>query len=259
MIATYVKIVAAIIMFAWPVKPEYDLNPGQFGNSVAVASSPETSIPAQPAQPVQSMAKTRRTAGTDGEKSKPAAQARLAKQVAPNSGEMPRAKTTDLQPAGKTAAESNMARSNNAVSSPAGVAATDSDSSARTTQQQVMAATAVVEQMTAATVVDIDDLVVIVMASPEIKSVSDLTDKNVAIDVEQIGFNANVRTAMAAAGATAVQLSVDQTKAIDRLISGEVPAAVLSLASPEAAQGFPEVAGFKIFRIPVSPGSPRRG
>jgi hypothetical protein len=64
---------------------------------------------------------------------------------------------------------------------------------------------------------------------------------------------------MAAAGATAVQLSVDQTKAIDRLIRGEVPAAVLSLASPEAAEGFPEVAGFKIFRIPVSPRPPRRG
>jgi hypothetical protein len=253
MIATYIKIVAAIIMFAQLVNPEYDLDLGQVGNSVAAASAPETSTPAQ------SVAKPRRTAGADGEKSKPAAPARSAKQAAPNSSELPRAKTADLQPAGKAAADSGMTRSYNAVSPPTGVAAADSGSSARTTQQQVMAATALAEQMTAATVVDIDDLVVIVMASPEIKSVSDLADKNVAIDVEQAGFNADVRSAMAAAGANAVQLSVDQTKAIDRLISGEVPAAVLSLASPEAAEGFPDVAGFKIFRIPFSPRPARRG
>jgi hypothetical protein len=253
MIATYIKIVAAIIMFAWPVEAEHDLDPGQVENSVAVASSPVTPIPAQ------NVTKTRRTAGIAGEKSKAAAQARLAKQAMPNSSEMRRAKTPDPQPAGKAAADSNTMRSYDTVSSPTGAAAADSGSSARTTQQQVMAATAVVEQMTAATVVDIDDLVVIVMAGPEIKSVSDLANKNVAIDVEQIGFNASVRIAMAAAGATGVQLRVDQTKAIDRLIDGEVPAAVLSLASPEAAEGFPEVAGFKIFRIPVSPRSPRRG
>jgi hypothetical protein len=30
-----------------------------------------------------------------------------------------------------------------------------------------------------------------------------------------------------------------------------VPAAVLALVSAEAAEGFPEVAGFKIFRIPL--------
>jgi hypothetical protein len=32
-----------------------------------------------------------------------------------------------------------------------------------------------------------------------------------------------------------------------------VPAAVLTLVSPEAAEGFPEIAGFKIFRIPLWP------
>jgi hypothetical protein len=48
-------------------------------------------------------------------------------------------------------------------------------------------------------------------------------------------------------------LSEGQPMAIDRLIGGEVPAAVLTLASPEAAEGFPEIAGFKIFRIRLSP------
>jgi hypothetical protein len=57
---------------------------------------------------------------------------------------------------------------------------------------------------------------------------------------------------MAAAGAAEVELTVSRTKAIDRVIGGEVPASVLTLASPEAAEGFPEIAGFKIFRIPLS-------
>jgi hypothetical protein len=37
------------------------------------------------------------------------------------------------------------------------------------------------------------------------------------------------------------------------LIDGEVPAAVLTLVSPEAAEAFPDIAGFRIFRIPLSP------
>ena len=63
-----------------------------------------------------------------------------------------------------------------------------------------------------------------------------------------------VRTAIAAAGAARIQLSAGQPKAIDRLIRGEVPAAVLTLLYPET--GFPEFAGFKIFRIPLGPSSP---
>jgi TRAP-type uncharacterized transport system substrate-binding protein len=97
------------------------------------------------------------------------------------------------------------------------------------------------------------DLVVLVMARPEIESVSDLADKNVAIDARQTESNNNVRTAIVAAGATEVQLSDSQRKAVDRLINGEVPAAVLTLVSPEAAEWFPDIAGFKIFSIPLSP------
>ena len=56
-------------------------------------------------------------------------------------------------------------------------------------------------------------------------------------------------------GAAEVKLSGGQTKAINRLISGEVPGGVLTLVSPEAAEGFPEIASFKIFRITLSPRS----
>ena len=51
-----------------------------------------------------------------------------------------------------------------------------------------------------------DNLVALVMARPEIKSVSDLTRKDVAIQDEQSASSASIRTAIAAAGAVEVQL-----------------------------------------------------
>jgi hypothetical protein len=36
------------------------------------------------------------------------------------------------------------------------------------------------------------------------------------------------------------------------LIRGEVPAAVLTLASPQAAEWFPDIAGFRTFRVPLA-------
>jgi len=223
--------------------------------------------------------------------------------AAPESIEMPQAKPADVQPAAKTAADSDSAQAKIVESNPASEAAAGSDatpekiadsssagdaagSNTSAIQEQVTAATAVARQMTVATVVpeaeprandtnrsdraetamlgdaektgstppnDTDLLVAVLMARPEITSVSDLTNKDIAIDGGEAVSNGSVRTAIAAAGATEVQLSEAQTRAIDRLISGDVPAAVLALVSPEAAEGFPEIAGFKIFRIPLSP------
>jgi hypothetical protein len=180
------------------------------------------------------------------------------------------------------AADSDTTRAGIADSHPRGGAIANSNT--RTIQEQVVANTAVAEQATAAKPVpapeqkanntdrsghaetvlrgdaektaaaspnNTDHLVALLIARPEIKSVSDLTSKIVAIDDRHSASNDRVRTAIAAAGATEVQLSGGQTKAINRLISGEVPAAVLALVSAEAAEGFPEVAGFKIFRIPL--------
>jgi hypothetical protein len=98
-----------------------------------------------------------------------------------------------------------------------------------------------------------DDLVALMMARPEIKSVSDLTGKEVAIECQQSETGTSIRTAIAAAGAVEVQLNQGHTKAIDRLIAGEVPAAILTLVSPEAAEWFPDITGYRIFRIPLSP------
>src|SRR5712664_3025388 len=176
-----------------------------------------------------------------------------------------------LETAGNAAA-SGSASAKIPDSRPAGDAAANSN--ARTILEQVAAATALAEHVTAAAAVaapeqkvntaektaaappnDTDPLVALLMARPEIKSVSDLASKNIAIDDRQSASSDSVRTAIAAAGAGEVQLSEGQTKAISRLISGEVPAAVLTLVSPEAAEWFPDIAGFKIFRLPLSPRS----
>jgi hypothetical protein len=102
---------------------------------------------------------------------------------------------------------------------------------------------------------DTDRLVAVLMVRPEIKSVSDLAGKTVAIDDRYSASNGTVRTAIVAAGAPEVQLSEGQTTAINRLIDGEVPAAVLALVSPGVAEGYPAIAGFKTFHIPLSPRS----
>jgi ABC-type phosphate/phosphonate transport system substrate-binding protein len=213
-----------------------------------------------------------------GKRLKPAAHARIARQAISFHREMPRAKVATWQPADNAVAKSDVPPDK------AGPAA--SSSPGTRTQEQLAAATALTDHGTAAAMaqapehksnnagrsngseaVPLSDaektasappnnaynLVALLMARPEIKSVSDLTNKTIAIDDRQSASNDRVRTAIAAAGATEVQLSNGQTRAIYRLISGEVPAAVLTSAYPEAAEWFPEIAGFKIFRIPLSP------
>ena len=59
----------------------------------------------------------------------------------------------------------------------------------------------------------------------------------------------DILVAFVVAGALPDQFSAGQTTAINRLLSGEVPAAVLALVSPDAAEGFPDVAGFKVFQF----------
>jgi hypothetical protein len=97
---------------------------------------------------------------------------------------------------------------------------------------------------------DPDNLVALVLAGPEINSLSDLNNKNIAITEKQSASSGRVSAALMAAGAAEVQFSEVKSSAIDRLISGEVPAAVV-LASREVANLFPEVEGFRTFRVPL--------
>jgi hypothetical protein len=196
----------------------------------------------------------------------------------------PRSSTIRSESAGRVTVDSPTARANMGYSHLKG--GTTVESRTRTLQEQVAAATAVAEQVTAATAAmeqnaddasrsdrsqtvppggagkttsaspnNTDHLVALLMARPEVKSVSDLANMTIAIDDRHSASNGGIWIAIVAAGAINVQLSDDQTKAIDRVIGGEVPAAVVALVSADAAEWFPEIAGFKIFRIPLSPRS----
>ena len=99
---------------------------------------------------------------------------------------------------------------------------------------------------------DTGNWVAVLIARPEIEAVSDLAGKDVAIEDQQSALGASISAAIMAAGAADVRLSGENMKAIDRLIRGEVPAAVLTLVSAEAAAWFPEIPGYRIFRIPLS-------
>jgi hypothetical protein len=169
----------------------------------------------------------------------------IAAKVEPPASQIPHSPGTlgaRLQPASNAAANSGTTRANMADSHPTGGAV--SDFNTRTIQEQVTAATAVAERMMPNSA---DDLVAVLMARPEIKSVSDLTSKIVAIDNWQSATIGIVRAAIAAAGAADVQLNNSRTKAIDRVISGEVPAVFLTLVSQEAAEGFPTSRASKFF------------
>lgn len=100
-----------------------------------------------------------------------------------------------------------------------------------------------------------DAMTAVVMARPEVKSVAELAGKTVAIDDRYAPLGGKVRTAIAAAGATEVQLSEGRATAMTRLSNGEVPAAIVALVTPEAAETFPVIAGYKIFHVPLSPRS----
>lgn len=97
---------------------------------------------------------------------------------------------------------------------------------------------------------DGDNLVALILARPEINSLSDLNNKSIAITENQSASSGRVSAALMAAGAADVQFSEVKASAIERVISGEVPAAVL-LASREVADLFPELAGLRTFRVPL--------
>ena len=60
--------------------------------------------------------------------------------------------------------------------------------------------------------------VAIVVAGPEIKSVSDLTGKIIAIDDRYANSHARIQAAIVAVGATDTLLTTGETMAMDRLL-----------------------------------------
>jgi hypothetical protein len=97
--------------------------------------------------------------------------------------------------------------------------------------------------------------VALLMVRAEIKSLRYLTRQTIAIDNERASATSGIQTAFVTEGAPNVLVSTDEKRAIDRLIAGEVPGAIVALVSEDAAKAFPDIAGFKIFRMPLPPGS----
>jgi hypothetical protein len=148
-------------------------------------------------------------------------------------------------------------------------AETSSPSREKSPQEMVMAALAVAGQITSAEtpkaapgddpadgakVADADipaPLVALVLSRPDVKSPSALNGTNVAIDAAQSAIEEEmIRLALALVGVTEVQLSVSNAP-LDRLVGGDAKAAVVKLVSPDAADAFPEIKGFKVFRVPI--------
>jgi hypothetical protein len=149
----------------------------------------------------------------------------------------------------------------------------------RTPQELVMAALSVAEQMTSAeppktsghdhpdedkadaasqpAAPNVDNLVAVLIARPNVGSAKALKDQHVAIDKTESGHEAAIRVALTAAGAEGAELSATDASPLDRVISGDVQAAVVKLVSPEAAEAFPDVKGLKVFRVPLTPRTPR--
>jgi hypothetical protein len=148
----------------------------------------------------------------------------------------------------------------------------------RTPQEQVMAALEVAEQITnaetpktgsnddadetksaavdhveAAPPKHVGALVALLISRPDVKSASALGGSTIAVDATQAGVGEDIRSALASAGAADIQLSVSDVSPLDRLVSGDVQAAVLKLVSPDAAESFPDIKGFKVLRVTLSP------
>jgi hypothetical protein len=94
-------------------------------------------------------------------------------------------------------------------------------------------------------------LVAVLMVRPGVRAVAELRGRVVAIDERYVGAHDKVSAGMTAAGAPDVQLMQGQATAINRLTNGEVAAAIVALVVPEAADAFPEIAGYRVFRIPL--------
>ena len=193
----------------------------------------------------------------------------------PRTGNVPLNVDSQAPPAAPTTAAEPLPVSQPRSESVALNAETSSRPKERTPQELVMAALAVAEQITNAEpskansddhtddtktgdtkpspARNVDSLVAVLITRPDVKSASALKGQNVAIDESQSSFQQEIRFALAATGATETQLSAADASPIDRVISGDVEAGVLKLVSPEAAEAFPDIKGFRVFRVPLTP------
>ena len=128
-------IFAAVMMLAQPVRHDDD------GGHVRSGIAPFHDVsPDQPVQP-SATAMAQREVAIPSERSKPPARTRAAKQLVPNSNQMPRIKVGTLRPAAKAAAHSDTLRA--IIGDLHSAAGSNGGLNARTIHEQVRTATAV--------------------------------------------------------------------------------------------------------------------
>jgi hypothetical protein len=96
-----------------------------------------------------------------------------------------------------------------------------------------------------------EQAVAILLVREEIKSLTELSNKTVAIDGLQAAEIPNIKTAIMKSGAKDVRISEDEKLALDRVMNGEVPAGVISVVSPEEAAQWTGVPGYTVLRLPL--------
>jgi hypothetical protein len=103
-----------------------------------------------------------------------------------------------------------------------------------------------------------EQAVAILLVREEIKSLTELSNKTVAIDGLQAAEIPNIKTAIMKSGAKDVRISEDEKLALDRVMNGEVPAGVISVVSPEESAQWTGVPGYTVLRLPLqrTKGSP---
>lgn len=104
-----------------------------------------------------------------------------------------------------------------------------------------------------------DQAIAILLVREEINSVADLSNRKVAIDASQTSEVPDIKTAIAKAGAINVEVSEDTKFALGRVMDGEVPAGIITLATPEEAAQWTGVPGFKVLQLPIARGMGGRG
>jgi hypothetical protein len=105
---------------------------------------------------------------------------------------------------------------------------------------------------TALALAKVDERIAILVVATDIKSVSDLSNKVIAINEVPSEYSAaDIKSAIAAAGAADVQMSENQTMALTRLIDGDVQAAIATVVSPIGADAWNSFPGFNVLRVPL--------
>ena len=95
--------------------------------------------------------------------------------------------------------------------------------------------------------------VLILLARPEIKLITDVGDDTVILAGSFSVSKARIATTLSAAASRTVTVVEGSKNDVGHLIDGDVHVVVAALLSPEAAKAYPGLEGLSVIRVPLSP------